>query len=125
VTRRFKDREVSGSHLEAFLADSRHYVFVAEVDRNVVGFLLAYELPRMDGETAMLFLYEIQVEQRYRRRGIGSDLIAMALETVRRNGWQEAFVFTNHSNPAAVAFYKSTGGRIESGDDLLFVYDQF
>jgi len=33
-------------------------------------------------------------------------------------------VFTNYSNPAAVAFYKSTGARIENGDDLLFVYDE-
>jgi len=125
VARRFKDRQVSVSHLRGFLADARHYVFVAEVDRDVAGFLLAYHLPRMDGERAMLFLYEIQVDPRYRRRGIGSDLIALALETVRNNEWKKAFVFTNHSNPAAVAFYKSTGARIENGDDLLFVYDQF
>ena len=35
-----------------------------------------------------------------------------------------AFVFTSHSNKGAVEFYKSTGGKIVNGDDLMFVYEQ-
>ena len=63
------------------------------------------------------------VDERHRRLGIGSKLVSMALEYVRSNGWKEAFVFTNHSNPVAVEFYESVGGRIENGDDLLLVFD--
>lgn len=34
----------------------------------------------------------------------------------------EMFVFTNHANTCAVASYGSTGGQIEEGDELMFVY---
>jgi hypothetical protein len=34
----------------------------------------------------------------------------------------ETFVLTNHSNEHAVRFYRCTGGEVESGDHLLFVY---
>jgi hypothetical protein len=34
-----------------------------------------------------------------------------------------AFVITSYSNKGAVEFYKHTGGKMENGDDLMFVYD--
>ena len=35
-----------------------------------------------------------------------------------------AFIFTNHSKKGAVEFFKSAGGKIENGDDLMFVYEE-
>ena len=65
--------------------------------------------------------YEVEVAPEFQRQGIGSALIDHILAIARRDGI-ETFVFTNHSNKAGVEFYKSTGGIIENGDDLLFVY---
>lgn len=123
VVERFMEREVAVEHLETFLADPKHHLFVAEREGAVAGFLLAYGLDRLDGQGPMLFLYEIEVAAEHRRQGIGSDLLAAALEIVKREGWKETFVLTERSNAGAVAFYESTGGRMAGGDDLLFVYE--
>jgi aminoglycoside 3-N-acetyltransferase I len=122
TVRRFKGREISAKHAHSFLTDPRHFVIVAEVAGEPVGFLLAYRLERMDRPSAKMFIYEMEVAGPHRRKGIGTSLIAAIREIVRRDGLMNAFVLTNHSNEAAVAFYKSTGARIEHGDDLMFVY---
>ena len=59
--------------------------------------------------------------EEFRRKGIGTALIGFILDVARQEGI-ETFVFTNHANEGAVAFYEHTGGVIENGDDLLFVY---
>ncbi|HKO05287.1 MAG TPA: GNAT family N-acetyltransferase [Candidatus Acidoferrales bacterium] len=122
TVRSFKGREISAGHAQDFLADPRHFVIVAETGGEPVGFLLAYRLERMDRPSAKMFIYEIEVAEAHRRKGMGTSLIGAIREIVRREGLMNAFVLTNHSNEGAVAFYKSTGGRIENGDDLMFVY---
>jgi ribosomal protein S18 acetylase RimI-like enzyme len=122
TVRKFKGREISTEHAQSFLADPRHFVIVAEIGGEPVGFLLAYRLERIDRPSAKMFIYEIEVEEAHRRKGIGTSLIGAILEIVRRDGLMNAFVLTNHTNEGAVAFYKSTGGQIGNGDDLMFVY---
>jgi ribosomal protein S18 acetylase RimI-like enzyme len=109
-------------HLRKFLADSRHY-FIAVSSRNRwLGYALAYELPHPRRRAGAMFLYSIDVAKKYRRKGVGSLLIKFLKEVAASRGLTEIFVFTNHSNRGAVAFYKRTGGIIENGDDLMFVY---
>jgi aminoglycoside 3-N-acetyltransferase I len=123
TVREFKGRSVSTAEVEAFLGDSRHYLVVADDLGSPAGFLLAYRLDRIDRPSAKLFIYELEVAERYRRRKIATSMVEMVNEIARRERMMSAFVFTNHSNEAAVAFYKSTGARIVNGDDLMFVYE--
>jgi ribosomal protein S18 acetylase RimI-like enzyme len=69
-----------------------------------------------------MFIYEIDVAEQFRRKGVGTALIEHILRKVREEKMVNAFVFTNFSNNAAMALYKRTGGQIENGDDALFVY---
>lgn len=120
----FASKDVSAEYLERFLANSSNYLIVAEVDGNLAGFLLAHALQRLKQESHKMFIYEIDVAQQYRRRGVGTALINHIREIVKRENMMNAFVFTSHSNKGAVEFYKSTGGKIENGDDLMFVYEE-
>ena len=43
-------------------------------------------------------------------------------QLVADDGLMEAFVFTEHANTAARQLYERTGGRVESGTSILFVY---
>lgn len=89
----------------ALLADDRT-VFVAAFDGETpVGFAFGYALPRRHGRPSIFFLYEIDVDERYRRRGIGRRLMEEVLF-----GQEEAFVLTDAGNEAAMALYASLGG---------------
>jgi ribosomal protein S18 acetylase RimI-like enzyme len=97
----------------ALLADPRTMFLVAFDDHQPVGFLLAYELPRRHGLESMLLVYEIEVDERYRRRGIARDLFAELERHAHDRGIGEAFVLTEPDNDAANALYRSVGGRRE------------
>jgi ribosomal protein S18 acetylase RimI-like enzyme len=88
----------------------------------LAGFLLGYRLERLKEESFKFFIYEIDVDKNFRRRGVGTALIEYAKNIVRAEKMISAFVLTNYSNEGAVEFYKSTGAKIENGDDLMFVY---
>jgi ribosomal protein S18 acetylase RimI-like enzyme len=82
LDRRFEKRVPSPEAAEAFLADSRHVVLVAgEYD----GFLLAYVLDRIDGRRGV-FIYDVDVEEHARRRGLGRALVEDAKRIGREAG---------------------------------------
>jgi aminoglycoside 3-N-acetyltransferase I len=94
----------------ALLADERT-TFVAAFDGDTpIGFAFGYVLPRRHGKPTIFFVYEIDVDERYRRQGIGRRLMEELLF-----GHEEAFVLTDADNDAAMTLYASLGGtRVDS-----------
>ena len=94
----------------ALLADDRT-TFVAAFDGETpIGFAFGYVLPRRHGRPTTFFVYEVDVDERYRRQGIGRRLMEELLF-----GQDEAFVLTDAGNEAAMALYASLGGtRVDS-----------
>ena len=99
---------------EALLADPRTLVLVAFEGERPVGFVLAHELPRRHGERAKLFVYEVDVAESHRRRGIASALLARLAELARERGIRTGFVLTEPGNGPANALYRSAGGATEA-----------
>jgi aminoglycoside 3-N-acetyltransferase I len=123
VAKSFAARAASLEYLERFLANPANYLIAAHVEGELAGFLLAYALERLNEESHKMFIYEVEVAEGHRRKGVGTALINFVRDIVRREKMVSAFLFTNYSNEGAVAFYKSTGAAVENGDDLLFVYE--
>jgi ribosomal protein S18 acetylase RimI-like enzyme len=96
----------------ALLADDRT-IFLAAFDGDEpVGFVFGYDLPRRHGAPSIRFVYELEVAESHRRRGIASALMR---ELRRSSGATEAFVLTEPENDAANALYESLGGtRVET-----------
>ena len=107
--------------LRNFLTSARNFLLAASLDGAWAGIGIGFQLGRPDGGS-MLFLYSLDVLPQYRRRGVATALLTFVRELAEKEGMEELFVFTTRSNRAAVEFYKATGGIIENGDDLLFVY---
>jgi ribosomal protein S18 acetylase RimI-like enzyme len=118
----FKGSSVDAGYMAEFLADERNCLIGAFADDRLVGFVLAYELPRVDGPRPMMLLYEIEVAADYRRRGIGSALIGELKRICRQRGAAKMFVATGKSNVAAMALYASTGGQRPSTGEAMFEY---
>jgi ribosomal protein S18 acetylase RimI-like enzyme len=85
------------------------HVYAALVDGEVAGFAYCHVLPRLDG-TENVFLYELAVDEPFRRRGIGKALVDEALRLADR---RRLFVLTDEDNGPARALYRAVGGDEE------------
>jgi ribosomal protein S18 acetylase RimI-like enzyme len=97
-----------------FLAEAGHHLLVAHEDGQAVGFVSGVEVTHPDKGTEM-FLYELAVDERYRRRGIGRALTEHLAEVAKTAGCYGMWVITDADNAAARATYEGTGGVPEGG----------
>jgi ribosomal protein S18 acetylase RimI-like enzyme len=95
---------------EVLLADPRTLMLVAFDGESPVGFVLAHELPRRHGDRAKLFVYEVDVAETHRRRGIGKALLGRLAELARERGIRAGFVLSDDDSVAANALYRTAGG---------------
>jgi ribosomal protein S18 acetylase RimI-like enzyme len=63
-----------------------------------------------------LFLYDIAVDERFRRQGVGRRLVEALTRLAQEESATEGFVITSRSNEAARALYRSAGGVDENPD---------
>jgi N-acetylglutamate synthase-like GNAT family acetyltransferase len=122
LVKQFHGRDVSTEYMAKWLGNAANYLLIAEAGGQVVGRLSAHAIDSLEREATAIFIYEIDVEADYRRRGVGAALIAHIRQIADEQKMFETFVLTNHSNVGAVAFYHATGGEVEEGDELMFVY---
>jgi len=106
----------------AFLENYNNYLLVAYIDNDFAGFLYGYEQQRLERKTPMMFLYSIDVLEKYHRLGVGKALINTLKSICTENKFMKMFVITNKSNTAAIKLYQSTGGIEQTDDDTLFSY---
>jgi len=108
----------------ALLRDPRTIFLVAfDDDGAPMGFVFGYELLRRHGEPSILFVYEVDVVPRYRRRGVASQLFRELAETARARRIETGFVLTNASNDAAMRLYESVGGTRPNPDDVMWDFE--
>jgi ribosomal protein S18 acetylase RimI-like enzyme len=112
VVRELADYDGHGDP-EGLLADPRTLLLAAFDGGRPVGFVLAHELPRRRGDRAKLFVYEVDVAETHRRRGIASELLARLAGLARERGIRVGFVLTEEENEPANALYRSAGGTAE------------
>jgi ribosomal protein S18 acetylase RimI-like enzyme len=102
-----------------FLADSGHHLLLAYEDDRPVGFVSGVEVTHPDKGTEM-FLYELAVDEPFRRRGIGRALAAALAGLARQRGCYGMFVLTDHDNLAAQATYLAAGA-VREADGIVML----
>lgn len=113
VVREFATHDGPGDP-KGLLADPRTLLLVAFDREQAVGFVLGHELPRRHGDRAKLFVYEVEVAEPHRRRGIASALLARLGELARERGVRTGFVLTEPDNDPANALYRSVRGATDT-----------
>ena len=115
--------EGSGAFLNRrFFQDRNNIMLAAYVGKDLAGYAWAFVLRHPDRRRPAMFLYSLEVIRPFRRKGVGKALIRKLKERARRRRCFEIFVLTEQSNRAAMALYRTTGGRREHRDDVMFVY---
>ena len=103
---------------QRFLDAEGHYLLVAYEDGRPVGFVSGVEMTHPDKGTEM-FLYELAVDEAYRRRGIGSALVTALRDLAIAHHCYDMWVLTDADNPAALATYGRTGADEKSTHVML------
>lgn len=116
-------KKLEPQYLRHFLECEKNHFLVAMVDNEPVGFVLAYQLMRIDRKQDMMLFYEIVVDEKYRNQGVGKELICCLKQICREENIMKMWVSTNRSNAAAMELYGSTGGTEDGGgDEVSFTY---
>ena len=103
----------------SFLARDDINVWVAEVEGELAGFAYAYVLLRIDGDTSV-FLYELGVDEQFRRRGLGRALVDEARSLAESVGAAKMWVDTSYDNEPARRTYASAGGQPAAEATLVY-----
>jgi ribosomal protein S18 acetylase RimI-like enzyme len=115
------DHPLDVAALHAFLADQRHHLLIASVDGQPAGFVTAIELLHPDKPRPEMFLYELGVDEAFRRRGVATALMDRLVGLCHERGCGELFVLTDEANAAAMATYRKAGGGREP-DAVMFLW---
>ncbi|MFP3991516.1 GNAT family N-acetyltransferase [Streptomyces sp. E11-3] len=104
------DSPVRPERARRFLDAPGHHLFLAYEGATPVGFISGIELVHPDKGTEMC-LYELGVDESFRRRGIGRALVATLEGLARELGCYDMWVGVEPDNEAALATYRSAGGK--------------
>lgn len=110
----YQERPPTNSYLRKELSNERCIVLAACDGARVVGGLVAYVLPKFEQERSEIYLYDLAVDERYRRQGIATELI----EELRRIGHQVGawviFVQADAVDEPAIKLYESLTSHKEA-----------
>ncbi len=84
---------------------------VAELDGNVIGYLLYHFGYDSDSAARILHIADLYVGPEARKRGVGGALMAEAARIARGEGAQELVWAVYQANTSAAAFYERLGAQ--------------
>jgi aminoglycoside 3-N-acetyltransferase I len=100
-------------YLRSLLMKSGFIVLVALADDRVVGGLAAYALEKFEQERLEIYIYDLAVAKRHRRRGIATKLINDLKHIGRQRGAHVIYVQADRTDDAAIKLYESIGTKEE------------
>jgi len=104
-----------------FLEDPTHHLLLAYDEGVPVGFVSGVELTHPDKGTEML-LYELAVDEPFRRKGIARALVERLATVARERGCYGMFVLAERSNDVALATYAALEPA-ETEDCVMFTWE--
>ncbi len=117
-----EEAELTPDQAAAHLADPSLVNVVALIDGEVAGFVYGYVLKRF--EATGLFIYSVDTDERFQRRGVGRAMIERLKALRFERSWDEMYVFTNRSNEPAMRLYAAAGGvEPPPHDVVMFDWD--
>lgn len=94
------------------LLESETFVAIVALDgARLIGGLAGYVLPKFEQARSEFYIYDLAVEEGYRRRGVATGLIERLKELAAARGIYVIFVQADHGDEPAIALYTRLGHR--------------
>ncbi len=97
--------------MTAYVGEGKAAVFGCVVNDELAGYLWSY--PFDFRSEHRLYVSEFYVSERFRRQGIGSELLRMAEREAEELGIRALYLHTEPANKEAIRLYESEGYRLE------------
>jgi aminoglycoside 3-N-acetyltransferase I len=107
----YNDARPSHEYLQALLANQYFLALVALHGDEVVGGLAAYELRKFEQARSEIYIYDLAVSERHRRRGIATALILELKRIAATRGAYVVYVQADLGDDPAIALYSRLGIR--------------
>ena len=101
----------SDAYLRTLIERDDFIPLVAVSEGKVVGGLAAYVLRKFEQERCEIYIYDLAVDENYRRRGIATGLINKLREIAREKRAWVIYVQADHGDDPAIKLYESLGTR--------------
>jgi len=109
-------------HLRRALENPACYFIICIINSIPVGYLSAYSFPAVDADCSQVYLYDILVEEKHRRQGIGSRMIEELKRHCEADGADHIWLGTSLGNEAAQRTFEGTGALKVSETYVEYVY---
>ena len=107
----YSSAKPSDAYLEGLLHKPHIIPLVAMAEDKVVGGLVAYELDKFEQQRREIYIYDLAVDERYRRHGIATELIQHVCLIAGERGAWVVYVQADYEDEPAVALYSKLGRR--------------
>jgi len=107
---------------EAFLRDPSSFALGAYIDETPVGLAWGIQMRSPSGRLTT-YVHELDVDENWRRQGVGTALITEAMILARRDGSTKFWLSTGGHNKTAQALYESLGGDRKPLGDVNYWWD--
>jgi aminoglycoside 3-N-acetyltransferase I len=98
-------------YLTGLLSQSFFVAVAAMIEGEVVGGIAGYVLPKFEQARNEIYLYDLAVDERFRRRGIATQLINRLRTLAKERGAGTVYVQADPEDTPAVELYSKLGVR--------------
>lgn len=107
----YQDKVPSDAYLNSLLS-KRYFIALAAISGGeVVGGLAAYELEKFEQDRREIFIYDLAVAEKHRRKGIAAGLINELKNIAKTRKAYVIFVQADEGDEAAIGLYESFGAK--------------
>ncbi|GIP33202.1 GNAT family N-acetyltransferase [Paenibacillus sp. J2TS4] len=90
--------------------------FIAEMDGEIVGFLIGF---LSQSQTNEAYIHFVGVHPEFRKHNIGKELYNQFFNVVKQNGRNIVRCVTSPINKVSIAYHTKMGFEIEEGDEIM------
>jgi len=109
--RTYTDQQPDDDYLGQLLSGSPFIAVAAFSAGKVVGGIAAYVLPKFEQARSEVYIYDLAVQENYRRMGVATAMIAELRKLANARGAYVIFVQADYGDEAAIALYTKLGVR--------------
>ena len=109
----YRNARPSETYFKKLLSGDTFIALAALDGKAVIGGLAAYELRKFEQDRSEIYIYDLAVELRHRRRGVATELITSLREIAAARGAHVIFVQADYGDDPAINLYEKLGKREE------------